>query len=255
MKKNIKRVIAFLLCLTVVGPVITTRAEFTPSVSSKPAPEIVTTPDGEGREIIGYVKNSSGNVLSTEYKGALIVTPISEADTSSQIPKKAAEELKIVYNDIVLGKTVFSKYDALNRMVESALGAGKNADALVVRDLFDITEVSSTIKSNLPGQGNTMDITFDLDIAADEFIAVMVYRDSKWQLIPNVVNNGDGTITCTFDYFCPVAFLVPGSGVKGQLVPVTGDTVMKDVTLWVVLAGVSLVVMIGVVLVYRRKRR
>ena len=42
---------------------------------------------------------------------------------------------------------------------------------------------------------------------------------------------------------------------KGQLVPVTGDTVMKDVTLWVVLAGVSLVVMIGVVLVYRRKRR
>ena len=255
MKKRVKGVIAVALSLIMMCPVITVKADFTPSVSYKPAPEIVTTPDGNGNEIIGYVKDEDGNVLSTEYTSSIIITPIAEVDTSTRIPKSAAKELKKVYNDIVLGKTKFSDYPDLNKAVSEAIGQGKDGDDLVVRDIFDITEVSDTLLKYLPGKGNTIDLTFDLGVAKDEFVAVMIYINGQWELATDVINNGDGTVTITFEHFSPVAFLVHGTGVKGELVPLTGDNTMKDITLWIALAGVSLVAMIGVAIVYRRKRR
>jgi len=255
MKKRVKGVVAVALSLIMMCPVITAKADFTPSVSYKPAPEIVTTPDGNGNEIIGYVKDEDGNILSTEYTSSIIITPIAEVDTSTRIPKSAAEELKKVYNDIVLGKTKFSDYPDLNKAVAEAIGQGKDGDDLVVRDIFDITEVSDTLLKYLPGKGNTIDLTFDLDIPANEFVAVMIYINGQWELATDVINNGDGTVTITFEHFSPVAFLVHGTGVKGELVPVTGDNTMNDITLWIALAGVSLVAMIGVGIVYRRKRR
>ena len=254
MRKMLKTVVAVAMCLFMLGPVITAKADFTPSVSSKPAPEIVTKPDGNGKEIVGHVRDENGNILSTEYSGCIIVTPISKVDTSTEIPKEAATLLKKVYNDIVMDKTVFSKYSSLNQLVKEALGEGKDGDDLVVRDIFDVTAVSNGILTNLPPAGHTMDVTFDLDIGPNTFVAVMAYLDGEWRLIPDVINNGDGTVTCIFDEFCPVMFLTPGTGVKGTLAPVTGDTVMKDITLWIVLAGASLVAMIGVLVVYRRKR-
>ena len=255
MRNRGKGIIAVALCLIMMCPALIAKADFTPSVGYKPAPEIVTTPDGNGNEIIGYVKDPNGNILSTEYRGSIIITPIAEVDTSKLIPKSAADELKKVYNDIVLEKTKFSDYPELNQMVEATLGQGKNGDDLVVRDIFDVTEVSDTLLKYLPGKGNTIDLTFDLDIPADKFVAVMVYKNGQWELAPNVINNGDGTVTVTFEHFSPVAFLVNGTGVKGNLVPVTGDDAMKDITLWLVLAGVSMVAMIGVLVSYRRKRR
>ena len=255
MRNRVKGIVAVALSLIMMCPVLTAKADFTPSVGYKPAPEIVTKPDGNGNEIIGHVKDPNGNILSTEYKSSIIVTPIAEVNTSKEIPKSAADELKKVYNDIVVEKTKFSNYPDLNKLVEKEIGQGKNGDDLVVRDIFDVTEVSDTLLKYLPGKGNTIDLTFDLDIPADKFVAVMVYKNGQWELMPNVINNGDGTVTVTFEHFSPVAFLVHGTGVKGNLVPVTGDNTMKDITLWLVLLGVSLVAMVGVGVSYRRKRR
>ena len=255
MRNRRKGIAIMALCLIMMCPVLTAQADFTPSVGYKPAPEIVTTPDGNGNEIIGYVKDPNGNILSTEYKSSIIITPIAEVNTSKEIPKSAADELKKVYNDIVLEKTKFSAYPDLNQMVVNAFGQGKNGDDLVVRDIFDITEVSNTLLKYLPGKGNTIELTFDLDIPAGGFVAAMVYKNGQWELVQKVVDNGDGTFTFTFEHFSPVAFLTYGTGVKGNLVPVTGDNTMKDITLWLVLLGVSLVAMVGVGISYRRRRR
>lgn len=252
--RKLRGAIALALCL-MMCPIMVTHADFTPSVGYKPAPEIVTTPDADGRPIIGYVKNENGDILSVEYLGSIIITPIAEVDTSKDISKKAADELKKVYNNIVLGKTDFSKHSELNQWVSANLGKGKDGGDLVVRDIFDITEISDTLLKYLPGQGNTIDLTFDLDVPAGEKVAPMVYINGKWEMAPKVVNNGDGTITVTFEHFSPVAFLVEGTGIKGNLVPVTGDTVSKDVTLWIVLAVASLAAMIGLGVYYRRRTR
>ncbi len=69
--------------------------------------------------------------------------------------------MKKVYNSIVLGRTDFSKHARLNDWVKANVGQDKDGGDLVVRDIFDITEVSDTLLKYLPGEGNTIDLTFD----------------------------------------------------------------------------------------------
>ena len=254
MRTKLKGIVAILLCL-MMCPIIVAQADFTPSVGHKSEPDIVTTPDENGDPVIGEVVDPDGNVLSKEYLWSLIVTSIAQADTSTKIPDSARRELKKVYNDIVLGKTDFTTYRDLEQWIKNNLGAGKTANDMVVRDIFDITEVSDTLLQYLPGKGNTIDLTFDLDVAADQKIAAMIFIDGKWELAPNVRNNGDGTVTITFEHFSPVAFLAEGTGVKGNLVPVTGDNQMDDMMLWIVLAVGSLTAIVAVGIIYHRRRR
>ena len=71
-------------------------AEFVPSVSYVPYPGLVVIDeDSEGNKIVGYVTDSSGNVLSTEYHGCILITPVLDAQKGISGLSDAAEKLLV----------------------------------------------------------------------------------------------------------------------------------------------------------------
>ena len=51
-------------------------------------------------------------------------------------------------------------------------------------------------------------IDFDLGVSPTAEVLVLTYNDNVWSPVKDVTNNGDGTITCVFEHFCPVAFCI-----------------------------------------------
>ena len=218
---------------------------FVPSISYKGAPEIVPIDPANG--IIATVTGTVGNdEHDSKVKGdCIVITPVSEANTSPDIPDDAAILLLRVYNELLEQDTKLSDLsDELNQLVEAKLGNGKDADDLVVKDLFDVSVICDKLEASLAPEGNTLDLTFKLGVDADEEVFIMTYKNDVWSPAENVVNNGDGTVTGTFEHFCPVAILVEGQGSSHS--PETG---VFDVTyLWAIVAVVSaaLIVVVAV---------
>ena len=248
MKKILSLVLVFVM-LAVPFAVVAS-ANFVPSIGYKPAPVIKYEEDDEGNKIIGHVVDPNGNILSIEYHDCLVITPVSEAKTSEKIPADAAELLLKVYDDLSADDMKLSTLsDKLNDMVAEDLGKGKDADDLVVKDLFDITVLCDELKEKLAPVGNTLTLTFEVSVAENVPVYVMTYKNDKWAPVVEAVNNKDGTITCTFEDFCPVAFLVPTSG-GSNVKPEPGDTTNNVV--WAIVM-ISAVALITVLLVVNRK--
>ena len=248
-----KKILVFMLiCVMLVVPfaTIVSADNFVPSVGYKPAPVIKYEEDEDGNHVIGHVVDPNGNIITDEYHDCIVITPVSEAKTSERIPADAAELLLKVYDDLSADDMKLSTLsDKLNDMVAEDLGKGKDADDLVVKDLFDVTVLCDELKEALAPIGNTLTLTCEVSIDANSPIYVMTYKNDKWDPIIEAVNNGDGTITCTFEDFCPVAFLVPTSG-GGNVKPEPGDA--TDNTLWVIVM-VSAMAVIAALLVINRK--
>ena len=125
----------------------------------------------------------------------------------------------------------------------------------MIRELVDVSwkqigcvEEKHTHEDDLEKEGVVVDIDLEMGIDANTDILVYAYRDGQWALIESAKNNGDGTVTCVFEHFCPVAFAVREQTGGSQ----TGDTARGSLILWGVLMAVSLVAI--VVLAIRRKK-
>lgn len=238
--------------------------EFVPSITNKGAPELLVTIDEDGKQVIGYLKDSNSEVIAIEYKDHIVITSVSDADDSTEIPKDAKDTLKKVYEDLSKPNTKLSDLcPDLTDLVKSDLSKDKTADDLVIRDLFDITALCDSLKTKLPVDGTVVDLSFKVGIDADTFITAMVYVNGAWKLVPTV-NNGDGTITCTFEDICPVAFLVPAdascNGViaddatDSNVTIVTGKDNVANIILWGSIMAVSFTLVIALCVVSRRKK-
>ncbi len=249
-----KKFVSFLLVavlLSVMCVSAVSAERFVESITYKPAPELVM--GNEEKPIIGHVVDPEGNILTTEYHDCIVITPVSEAETSDKIPADAAALLLDVYSKISADGYKFSAMsDELNKMVASDLGEGCDADDLVIRDLFDVTVLCDELKENLAPVGNTLTLTFKVSVDKDVPVYVMTYSDGKWEPIVKTVNNGDGTISCTFEHFCPVVFMVPTENPDDT--PQTGDT--TNDTFWVVVMISATLLMVALVAanVYSVKR-
>lgn len=235
---------AFLLCLGLATPAF---AEgFVPSVGVKDAPTIVSA------EIIG----EDGSVLREVSEDCLIVTSLNailagEEGVNDHHNGNFALLLEI-YEKLKSGEMElpYEKFDA-----------DLDPANMVIRDLFDATLVCTedTAPDCEPGAeencaevieptGIRIRITFDLGVSADTTVYTMSYKNDEWGVIPTV-NNGDGTVTCTFEHLCPVAFSVREGSDSNS--PNTGDP--TNVTPWIVLLTVSAAGLVAL-LVFRRKR-
>lgn len=230
-----KRIIAILavlmLCMTMVLPVAAAENEFTPSVTNKPAPEIVPGEDPEGDPAIGLLWDD-GQIIGYVYEGCLVITPVSEAESSTEIPEESREILMDVYEKLTKGEMTLP-YE----LVDPKLNPGN----MVIRDLFDATFVCSDHPALLAKDGVTLELTFDLNVKPGVDVVVMTYIDGKWAPIESSVNNGDGTVTCVFEEICPIAFAVKTADEP----PVqTGDDSGKDLLLWGAIAVAALLAII-----------
>lgn len=230
---------------------------FVPSITNKPAPELVTTIDGDGKKVIGHVVDPQGNKLTTEYHDCLVITSVFEAkENATNIPEDARTILLDVYDELSADDMKLSTLsDELNKQVADKFGNGNNADKLVVKDLFDISVLCDELEEELAPEGNVMSLTFKLPVDAQEFVAVMTYNDGEWSPIVSAVNNGNGTITCTFEHFCPVAFLVPEGEMTNDPPAQTGDNMAPQIVFWGVVMVVSTALIVVLVVGQRNKRK
>lgn len=220
MKKVISCLLVLVLCLSASVTVMADSVEFVPSITYKPAPEVVATmPEG--------------------HEDCIVVTPVSDED---------AEELKGLYSELTGdGVKLSEECPDLNDMVSEALGENKTADDLVVRDLFHIGADCDELDEYMNADG-TVKVTFASTVAEGESVFAMMYADGAWKAI-DATNNNDGTITVAVKEWGSVAIMVPAS--VGSDDTQTGET--SDTILWVTVMGVALVAMVLSVVLYRRR--
>ena len=235
-----KRVFACIAMLAILVslcvPAFAAEADFTPSVSNKPAPEIVPGKDDAGNAVVGVINDKDDNVVDYVEEGCLIITAIGDLENAEDIPADAKALLQKVHDELSNG-TMELPYEKFGDELKNK--------KMVIRDLFDASLICQEHPEMLAVEGNTMDVTFDLGINNGVDTYVMAYVDGVWVTVPSV-NNGDGTITCTFEELCPVAISV----VDGDLTPptVTGDLAVD--AKWFIIGGIALAAIVVLTVVY-----
>lgn len=241
MKKVIACITALLLCMTMAVPVFA-EAEFTPSVTNKPAPEVVPVMDPDGNPAIGVILDDNGQIIGYVYEGCLVVTAVADAETSTLIPEDSRDVFLDVYNKLTNGQMTIP-YEKHN--------AGLNAGDMVIRDLFDASFICEEHPKMLEPEGVAFQITFDLGVAENVDVYTMSYIDGEWAPIVSTVNNGDGTVTCTFEKLCPVEFSVRTSSEPPVQTGDDGD----GMYLWLAVAVLALAAIVVLVAINHRSAR
>lgn len=302
MKRVISFVTVFVLCFMLVVPAFAVNGGFVPSITAKPAPQLVvgdttvkvdgtqenTGNQGETVTPVVEVKDENKEVVYTAPVVDLIVTAVSQVQSENAaenvvISEEAVDALKEAYDQLndadmklseespelleqmkeILVAQVTKNLEeqgadaeaisAATKIVENNIAA--IADTAVVTALFDVTILSDELNEYLDVEGYTVDLTFQADVPEDHHVIVMVYKENKWQTIENVVVNGDGTITCTFAHFCPVAILTaPIVDDKTEETPtVPGQDAEGDFQWWWIV--VAVVVIAAIIVVVSKKNK
>lgn len=239
MKKIIACLTVLLLCVSLVIPAAA--AEFTPSVTQKPAPGVVTTPDPDGNPSFGVLLDDDGQIISYIYGGCLVITGISEVKDSDKIPEDAKKLLLEIYEKLTGGEMSlpYEQYDP-----------DMNPGNMVIRDLFDATFLCDEHPEMLEDDGVSMKVTLDIGVKPDTEVVTMVYIDNQWKPVVSTVNNGDGTITCVLEELCPIAISVPVEEEEpGTPTPGTGDDSGNQLIIWGAVALVALAAIVVLVVV------
>lgn len=223
MKKAVCLIAVLMFCLSGVLTAWAAEGEFVPSISYKDSPEI-----------------DEGLLEEEPVSDCLVITSVIEAEEkTTDITQDARNELLEVYAKLSDGSM--------------KLPLERN---YVIRDLVDVSfaqtpciEGGHVHEEELNKEGVVATVTFDLGISAKDKLTVLHYHENEWVPVNSSVNNGDGTVTCVFEHFCPVAFVLEKEGGDPSQ---TGDTMGRNMILWL---AVMLTALAGTVtlLVCRKK--
>jgi len=215
MKRMLVFLMAVLLCMSMVMPVFAATNEFVPSITYK---------DG--------VEDEDAILDGEDVGHCVIVTSIKEAEEkTTDIFQEDRDLLLDVYKKLADGSMKLPVED------------------MTIVELVDVSWAATGCvgqehghKEELAKEGTTIDVTFKLSVDPKADLKVFAYVNGEWTEV-TVKANGDGTFTCTFEDFCPVAFCVEGEAL--EVAPVTGDS--ANVFLWLALmlaAGAALIVVL-----------
>ena len=194
MKKVISLITALVLCFTMACSVFAVES-FVPSISMDNYRFVVPV----NETVTAVIRNAKGEAIDFVGDDCLIVITIAQAlDKSVTVPEDMRQELIEVYDALNDG-TMKLPYDKLDTKYK--------AKDFEIRDLA-AAQLCEYHTKLLAEEGVTIDITFDLGVGPNEDVYVMTYINEEWDPIVKVVNNGDGTVTCTFEELCPISFSV-----------------------------------------------
>ena len=176
------------------------------------------------------------------YAEHIVVTPVADAETSTEIPQESKDQLIRVYNELNEGIMVLP-YEKIDPSL-------KPSD-MVIRDLFDVTIIDNECKEILLQENMTIKVTFDLGVALDADVYCMVFVNDEWIPAVSTTNNGDGTVTVVLDNTGPISFSVKTADAPPAQ---TGDTVGANLPIWIGVMGIAAVALIVVLVVGNRKR-
>ena len=226
MKKVVSLIVAVVLCMMLAVPAFATTVDFVPSITAKPAPGLNGAPCIE-------VKDEEDKVVYVAPIEDLVITPVSEVQKENgnyQIPEEIAQQLRDLYAQMKEPTfNVLAEVPELQAYLES-LGLGAvAAENMVVTSLFDITVLTEELAEYLEVEGNTIELTFEVDIPDDHTAVVLIYLDGKWQVVADVTVNEDGTVTCVFDEAGPVSILmVPNAAAEENEPAATEENTPAD---------------------------
>lgn len=204
MKKIIALLTAILIMSSLALPAFAAEEiGFVPSIGYKDEPTLVYVLNEEGVEVPGMILDGEGNLIGYLDLDCLQIIPVAQIwDDEAEVPASVAELLLFVYNSLNDGSMVLP-YDKFN--------ANLDPDNMVIRDLFDARWLCEDHPAMLAPEGVVLQLTFDLGVAPDAEIYVMSYNEEtkEWEPIVKTVNNGDGTVTCTFEHLCAITFSMP----------------------------------------------
>ena len=225
MRKVICLIAVLLMCLTLVLPAAAAGDTFVPSISYKDGPEI-TEAEQNGKAVTGCV----------------VVTSLKEA-------KEKTTDIGQDDRDLL--------WDVYNKLSDGTMELELDSKKYVVRELVDISfkelaciHTSHGHEEELNKEEIAIDVMLDMGLPEDADLKVFMYKGGKWIPVKSVTNKDDGTATCVFEHFCPVAFAVEADAIKE--VPKTGDEAGANIICWVLLLIGSFAAMV-VLLVNRRK--
>ena len=186
---------------------------FRPSVSGKPAPELVPTITEGNQIVIGYIHTTETTepiVLTQE--DYLVITPVSESAYVDDVT--IHEHLQWSYDAILEAEEVQNIQTDLGAQIDEQLAAGgfeqTHAD-LVVRDLFDVTYYGEHVEQFYNPE-SLVELTFEeKELDPTQPLVVLHSHDSiSWHVVPidQVQVNDNGTVTLKLDGLGVVAFLV-----------------------------------------------
>ena len=244
MKKIICVITVLLLCASMALPVFAAEDSFVPSITYKPNPELVPVVGDDGEEYIGIMRDENGEIVDYVGVGCLRITPIAHVwDEEIEVPTEIEELLLFVYNGLNDGsmEIPYEKHEA-----------DLDPANMVIRDLFDARWGCEDHPKMLEPEGVVLELTFDLGVVADAQIFVQTYDEEaeEWNPIVKTVNNGDGTVTCTFEHLCAIEFSMP---LAAAVVP-TDDVQQPNILPWIILLIVAAGAVIGVVIAKNKKK-
>ena len=240
MKRWMSVLIALMMFVLMATPAMADEDDFVKSIGYKDHPELEEGTNEDGEKYVGIIRDADGNILDYVEAGCIVITPVSQVDSSKEIPEDSRALLKQVYAALTDGsmKLPYEKY-------------GLDPAKMVIRDLFDVSFLCTEHPEMLEPKGVTMELTFKLGVRKNVNVAVMTYKQEQWGAIVSVKNNGNGTVTCVFEDFCPVSFSVPTASLSPST-PGTGDN--ANIGLWAALL-IGSVAAIGVLVVVSRRKK
>lgn len=161
-------------------------AEFTPSVEYKGGPEILTA----------YMNDAA-------VEGCLIITNVEQArEKLTDITQEERDLLIEIYEKLVSGEMTLPV--AQNHMIRELVDVHFKYQACRVLEEHNHKDVA------LAEENVVVTLTFDLGIEKDAQILILSYQEDAWVEAAEVVNNGDGTVTCKLEDEGPIVFVVLG---------------------------------------------
>lgn len=213
-----------LLCVTFVLPGVALADTFVPSVTYKDGPTI-----------------ESAEMESEDVTDCVVVTSILAAENKTT-------DIHQEDRDLLL--------DVYAKLSDGSMKLPLDGN-YVIRELVDLShkqtaciDAGHTHEEQLAAEGVTIAVKFDLGIGKDTNVEVLQYHEGEWKSVESVTNNGDGTVTCVFEHFCPVAFCVEETVTDTPAQ--TGDAAGQRLGLWLGAMVVSAAAVVALV-VSRRK--
>ncbi len=223
MKKILSAVIALVMVCSLACAAFAAGDLFVPSITAKNAPELIKAQIVEGQK----AEDVTGICL--------LITAVADVEEETRLPEAAKTTLLDVYNKL---------NDGTMKLPTEKLKKGLRHEEVVIRDLVDVSLICKEDPSHIQrlANGAKLVITFAMKgLKETDAIHVMSYKNNEWNPIDKVVNNGDGTVTCTFTHLCPVAFIVDKD------LSETGDMFKSELLLWSFVMAASAVALVVVV--------
>ena len=200
---------------------------------------------GNGDTDRGFYSGVSPRVAASN------VIPCSDADGSGVVflsaDSRSNQEYSAAdsYGVVDLGRASASKLRSL---------LGDSAKVVTLSEIDDVDHDHDHPTEVRP-EGVVFDLTFKTNVAPDAEVVVMVWSNGEWESAVRALNNGDGTVSCTFEKLGIISMSVvvdeDDSEDSGDDSPETGDD--ANVWLWAVVMAGSLAALVLVVIFYRRE--